>query len=224
MSLQKVPMHMQKILGFIFFIAAIILYNRLSKNSEVTIFKAAGLSTYQFVAPVAIFAFALGVFYITAINPLIATMVNNYMRLEAVHLRGNPSLLSVSKTVLWIKQTSDNKEENIIHALRIGGENKKLHEATFYFIGSNGFYKRIDADIAEFKNNAWYLQNARLTTKRTLNERLPQNYRLSTNLTFAQIQESMTAPESLSFWSLQSYITLAENSGLSIMKHKLHFY
>ncbi len=224
MSLQKNPMHLQKVFGFLILIASMLTYIRLSKSSELVILKASGLSVYQYLISVVLCTLVVGVAYVSAVNPATSILTAKYMKNEASYLKGNPSLLAVSKTGLWVKQSNDNGEESIIHALRIGKEQRQLHEVTFYFLDSNkNFIKRLDADIAKFSDGIWQVYNARQTSEDFLNEDVGY-VEIRTNITFEQIQESLISPESLSFWKLPNFISIAENSGLSAAKHKLYFY
>jgi lipopolysaccharide export system permease protein len=224
MSAQKNPMHVQKIFGFLVLLASMLTYMRMSKSNELTIFKAAGLSVYQYLIPVIICGFILGTIYALAINPLTSGLVSNYLRNEANYLKGNPSLLAISKTGLWIKQVDAGGVESIIHAFRIGKNHKRLHEVTFYFLDKDkSFVKRIDADTADFEGNAWKISKAQQTSENKLNDPVIDII-IPTNITFEQIQESLVPPESLSFWKLPTFISIAENSGLSVTKHKLYFY
>lgn len=224
MSAQKNPMHVQKVLGFLILLASMLTYMKLAKNSEITIFKTIGLSVYQYLVPTIICGLVLGVIYAGAINPLTSVLVSKYLKNEANHLKGNPSLLAISKTGLWVKQIDDNGVESIIHALRIGQSNRRLHEVTFYFLGEDkSFIKRVDADIAEFETGKWRLTDARSTSENAINVAVG-DMEIPTNITFEQIQESLVPPESLSFWKLPTFISIAENSGLSVAKHKLYFY
>ncbi len=224
MSAQKNPMHLQKVLGFLVLLASMLTYMRMSKNNEITIFKSIGLSVYQYLIPIISCALVLGILYALVLNPLTSGLISKYLKNEASHLKGSPSLLAISKTGLWIKQIDNNGVESIIHALRIGQNNKRLHEVTFYFIDENkSFVKRIDAEAAEFEVGEWKLINAQQTSENSLNE-IVKDVIIPTNITFEQIQESLVPPESLSFWKLPTFIAIAENSGLSVTKHKLYFY
>ncbi len=224
MAAQKNPVHVQKIFGFLMLLASILTYMRFTKNNELVIFKGSGLSVYQYLIPVVVCGFIIGIIYAGIANPLTSMMVSKYLKNEAMHLKGNPSLLAISKTGLWVKQIDNSEVESIIHALRVGQSNKSLYEVTFYFLDNNkNFIKRIDASVAQFRVGKWILQDARVTSENTINESLG-SIEVPTNITFEQIQESLVPPESLSFWKLPTFIAIAENSGLSVAKHKLYFY
>lgn len=224
MSLYRNFLHIQRAIGFITLIAAILLYVKLSRNSELTIMRSVGMSVWQFSLPALIIAFMFGIFYITALNPLASYFINQYEKLEAQHIKNSPSLLTFLKTGLWIKQSNKHGESNIMHALRISQENSELFEITIYFLDDNSrFTKRIDAEYAKLHDGKWELKNA-LETSFNHHYLKHDNIELSTNITFQQIQESMIRPETLSFWKLPVFIALAEDSGFSVIRHKLYFF
>lgn len=227
LAAQKNPMHIQKVFGFIILIAAMLTYMQLSKNSELIIFKAAGLSTYQFVAPLVVTAVIIGIIHLSIINPLTTVLTVRYLKNESIYLKGNPNTLALSKTGLWIKQVSNQRHDasqNLIHAMRIEPNKKLLHEVTFYFFDRDkGFIERIDADSAEFAQGHWLLKNSRHTQEGQVNK-VVDNIKIPTQLTFLQIQKSLVLPEGLSVWKLPDFINLAESSGLPTSKYKLYFY
>ena len=49
-------------------------------------------------------------------------------------------------------------------------------------------------------------------------------YTIPTNLTLAQIQDSFSSPDTMSFWELQDFIAVLEQSGFSALRHKLYFH
>lgn len=222
MAFLKNPLHLQKIIGFITILASLISFSRLSRANEYLILKACGLSVWRVLLPILCAAMVFGVVFTTMFNPFIAYFTSSYQKMEAAHLKGHASLLSVDKTGLWIRQIDGSGDESIIHALRISPEERTLHDVTIYYLDENGrFSKRYDATKAVLNDSHWDLDEVR-STNRTGTVSLHPQMRLETNLTFSQIQESMAFPESISFWKLNSFISMAEESGFSVLKHKYH--
>lgn len=224
MAVMKNPLHLQKIMGFITILASLISFSRLNRANEYLIFKACGLSIWRVLLPILCSAMLFGVIFTTVLNPFIAYFASSYQKMEASHLKGHANLLSVDKTGLWIRQVSKNGDESIIHALRISPQESTLHDVTFYYLDENGsFYKRYDTEKAILDDHYWSLSNVR-TTSSTGVVSQHSKIELETNLTFAQIKESMAFPESISFWKLNSFISMAEESGFSVAKHKYHLF
>jgi len=224
MSIYKVPTHVQKVFGFLILIAAVVTYSKLNKNSELVIMKASGISIWQIAFPSIVGAFLIGIFFTAALNPIASSLTKKYLKMDAVHLKGNASLLSISKTGLWIKQQNPDGTESIIHALRIIPSSHELMDVTFYFRNPSGaFSSRVDAASAKLLHGEWLLNNVNENSEARLNFRSDE-LKVPTELTFEQIQENMLTPETVSFWKLKSFISVAENSGLSVIKHRLYLY
>lgn len=224
MSVYKVPIHVQKIFGFLILISSVITYSKLNKGSELIVMKASGISIWQVAFPSIVAAFFVGCFFTAVLNPIASSWIKKYEKMEASYLKGHASLLSISKTGLWIKQQNEDNTETIIHALRIVSSSHELMDVTFYFRDENGaFLSRLDAESAKLSDGEWILKNVIESSEESLNVSYAER-NVPTDLTFTQIQENMVMPETISFWKLSSFISVAENSGLSVIKHKLYLY
>ena len=82
MGLLKLPNMLITILPFGVLIGAIIVFWRLTKSHELVIIRAAGQSVWQFITPLLIISFLIGVFSVTVFNPFAATMYAKYQRLD----------------------------------------------------------------------------------------------------------------------------------------------
>ncbi len=67
------------------------------------------------------------------------------------------------------------------------------------------------------------MTNAALSTVQGLPTLLPE-FRMPTQLTLDQIQDSFSAPATFSFWQLPGFISVLEKAGFSALKHRLHFH
>jgi lipopolysaccharide export system permease protein len=132
-------------------------------------------------------------------------------------------LLQVSTNGLWLRQ-GDEKGQSVIHALRVADSGLKLEDVIlFIYEGQDLFRGRIDAHTAALKAGYWHLERAWVTGPgrpavfySTLD--------LKTALTPHQIQESFATPDTISFWDLPRFISLAEAAGFSATKHRLHYH
>jgi lipopolysaccharide export system permease protein len=216
--------HVQRIMPFVALIASVILYSRMTKSNELIVARSIGLSSWQFLAPSLIAILLFGLINITILNPITVYMLSKYEKLEATHLKGQASLLALSPTGLWIKQFDVNDQQSILHALRVIQEDQEIYDITFYMIDNFGkFQRRIDAENAKLKDGYWEVYNAVVTSEKH-NIVKHDEMKVLTNLSFKQIQESVIPPETISFWKLPSFIEIAEQSGLSAVKHRLYFY
>ena len=102
MVVLKLPYTLQEILPFAILLGGIMALTKLTRSSELVVARAAGISALQFLTPVLLAAFLIGVFVTTIFNPLSATMLSKFEQIEAKYFRGSTSMLSVSSSGLWL--------------------------------------------------------------------------------------------------------------------------
>lgn len=223
MALLKLPDLGQKLLPFAVLLGGILSFTRLSRSHELVAARAAGVSVWEFLAPPLIVAAGLGVLTMIAYNPFSSSMLSQYERLEAKHVRGQASQLAVSKTGLWLRQ-GDGARQSVVHALRGYDQGVRLEDAIFIlFRAQDEFVGRIEARTASLEPGKWSLSEAWVSGPDGAPEH-HANYELPTTLTPAQIKESFASPDTVSFWELPRFITNAEDAGFSAVRHRLYWY
>jgi lipopolysaccharide export system permease protein len=220
--LLRVPEHIQDLVPFIVLVGSILSLSKLSRSSEFVSARAAGVSVWQFMLPSVVAALFIGISTVTVLNPLSATMLTRFEKLEGRYFHGSTSMLSVSSSGLWLRQETD-KGKKIIHALRVSSQAVELFDVTLYiFDDDNSFSRRIDAASARLEEGYWHIRNAVLTTPGEP-ARAEADYRLETNLSVEEIQESFAPPGTISFWELPGFINTLKEAGFSALQHRLHF-
>jgi lipopolysaccharide export system permease protein len=222
MVILRIPGRIQDVLPFVVLVGGILSLSKLSKTSEFVVSRAAGISVWQFMIPVVLTALAIGTIVVTVLNPLSATMLTRFEKLEAKYFRGSTSMLSLSSTGLWLRQQNE-KGKKIIHALRLSNQGLELYDVTVYiFDENNSFSKRIDADHAALQGGYWYIKDAILTTPGQA-ARESADYKLETNLSEEEIKESFSPPRTISFWELPGFIATLKEAGFSAIRHVLYW-
>ncbi|MDP9195178.1 MAG: LPS export ABC transporter permease LptG [Pseudomonadota bacterium] len=223
MGLYKLPETGQIVLPFIVLFAAMFALWRLTRSHELVVARASGVSAWQFLLPMLAVALLMGLVTTTVINPAAATLVSRYEHMENRYLKGRVSSLNVSKYGLWLRQPYADG-----HAL-IHAENMDLHALTLnhvmvlFFRGEDTYAGRLDAPAATLQDGLWKLQDVLVNIPgRTPEHR--QAYSLPTVFTLDRIQESFAPPATLSFWELPRFIGIIENTGLSSLRHRMHFH
>ena len=223
MALLKLPFLAQKVLPFATLFGGLFVFLRLTRNQELIVARAAGVSVWQFLMPALFIAVLGGTFVVTAINPLTSATMSRYEQLEARYLRGRPNLLSVSPSGLWLRQ-ADANGQSVIHAASVSQKGTDLENVTiFLYQEGDRFERRIDARRARLADGFWLLADAMITGL----EGAPQfrtRYRVATPLTEARIQDSFASPETMSFWALPEFIKMMEAAGFTAVKHRLHWH
>ena len=117
MALLRTPFLAQEAVPFAVMFGGIFTFLRLTRNHELVVLRAAGVSVWQFLTPAIIAAVALGIINITVVNPLSAVLLSQFEELEGRYLTGRSSLLAVSAEGIWLRQNSDDGAgQTVIHA------------------------------------------------------------------------------------------------------------
>lgn len=224
MALLRIPFMAQKVLPFAMLFGGMLALTRLTRSHELVVARAAGVSVWQFLLPGLLLALVIGGFVVTAFNPLASAMTWRFEQLEAKHLRGRTSLLAVSSSGLWLREARRDGGQTVVHALRISQQDMMLHDVIlFLYEDTDKFVYRIDAETARLEDGYWDLRDALVSSPEQPGEFLSE-YRVATQLTLDQIQESFASPETMSFWDLPDFIETLEAAGFSALKHRLHWH
>lgn len=223
MAVLRVPFMAQKVLPFAALIGAILALTRLTRTQELVVTRAAGVSVWQFLLPALTVAFLLGVFVVTAFNPFASAMISRFEQMDARYLQGKSSFLADSESGIWLRQ-GDSQHPTVVHARRLIKETLTLRDVViFQFAENDRFVARVDASEAKLASGYWQLENALVTGPDRPAETFA-SYSVATDLTLEQIENSFAPPETLSFWSLPSFIQVLEESGFSAVRHRLHWH
>ena len=128
-----------------------------------------------------------------------------------------------TSSIRWLRQQSS-EDQSILRAERSADRGRQLSGVTaFVFTREEGtFQERIEAATATLRDGFWELRSARVLRPGMAPESHPV-YRLPTNLTAEQIAETVTSPETISFWELPGVIAQWEASGINTRKFELQY-
>jgi lipopolysaccharide export system permease protein len=224
-SFFRVPQIAERLMPFSVLIAAMACYLNLSRRLELVIARAAGMSAWQFVSPAVIVAFLLGILATTVYNPVSATLQERSKRYEAELFNKSDEGMLGGDTgggAFWLSQSTP-EGQAIINAQSSRAQGVQLSGLTVFTFDSTGaFQNRIEARDATLEPGVWVLHEARVFKVGTLPVNEPE-YRLKTSLTPEQVRESFATPETVPFWELPLYITIAEHAGLVAAGYRLQF-
>ena len=220
-SFYRVPQITERILPFCVLIGTMVCYLNLSRRLELVVARAAGVSAWQFIAPAVTVAFLIGIIATTAYNPLSAIMQEQSKRFEAM-LFGDKSGGPHGGGPFWTSQRSS-EGQAIINAKASRDQGVNLTGVTFFVFDNDGQFKqRIDARSATLGPGVWRLEDVRVNQPGTL----PAShavFQLKTSLTPEQARESFATPETVPFWELPAYITIADHAGLVAAGYRYQF-
>jgi lipopolysaccharide export system permease protein len=222
-SLFRVPQLLEKMMPFCILIGAMTCYLALSRRLELVVARAAGVSAWQFIAPALASAIILGLLATTAYNPMSANLRELSKRMEA-ELFGNAPGGGVQDAAgFWINQINSDGQA-IINAARSEQQGARLTGLTvFRFDNDDQFKERIEAQQATLEEGQWLFKSVR---RYTLNgPPVDQDtFTLATSLTAAQVRNSFSTPETVSFWQLPGYIRSSESSGFATAGYRLQYH
>ncbi|MGP0105240.1 LPS export ABC transporter permease LptG [Rhodoblastus sp.] len=219
LALLDTPVVTEQILPFVVLFGAMAAFIGLTRKLELVVARAAGVSVWQFLAPPALAALALGVFAIAVYNPLSATMKRQAEIMEARVLKNK---MLANDTSMWIRQTSP-VGQSILRASASADSGLRLFNVSaFVFDKAGVFLERADADEAEMTDGEWRLYHVVIAAPGVAPRRA-DIYHLATNLAPGQVVQSFVSPESASFWSLPRLVEDTEDAGLDAVGYRLRF-
>jgi lipopolysaccharide export system permease protein len=222
-SLFRVPQLLEKMMPFCILIGAMTCYLALSRRLELVVARAAGVSAWQFIAPALASALALGILATAAYNPMSANLRELSKRMEAELFGSAPGGGIQDASGFWINQAT-NDGQVIINAARSEQQGVRLTGLTlFRFDVDYQFKERIEAREATLEEGQWLFKSAR----RYSLDGPPvdqDSFTLATSLTPAQVRNSFSTPETVSFWQLPGYIRSSESSGYATAGYRLQYH
>ena len=225
MALLRTPFLAQEAIPFAVMFGGIFTFLKLTRNHELVVVRAAGVSVWQFLTPPLVAAIVLGVINVTVLNPLSAIMLSQFEELEGRYLTGRSSLLAVSSQGIWLRQNGPNgNSQTVIHAARVQPDELLLQDVIVFEFGRDDkFVSRVDAKSARLLDGKWDISEAWLTRPSRAGVFVAR-HELPTDLTADKIQESFASPETVAFWKLPRFIRVLEETGFSPVAHRLQFH
>jgi lipopolysaccharide export system permease protein len=221
-SLFRVPQLLEKMMPFCVLIGAMTCYLALSRRMELVVARAAGVSAWQFISPALASALVLGILATVAYNPMSATLRERSKQMEAELFGDAPGGGVQDASGFWINQ-SNSEGQAIINAARSEQQGIRLTGLTvFRFDPDLQFRDRIEAREATLEDGRWLFKSVRRYTLDA--PPVDQDTMiLATSLTPAQVRNSFSTPETVSFWQLPGYIRSSESSGFATAGYRLQY-
>jgi lipopolysaccharide export system permease protein len=222
MSLYKLMGLEQVIVPFGVLFAGMACFWWLAKRHELTAMRAAGFSAWQFVAPLALAAFVIGLVHIMILHPVSAGMVSKYEDLESEYFSQHKKLITISQHGLWLRE-ADSQGEVIIHADTVVLEDWSLKGLTVLFFDEQGTHtRRLDAESVALKPGRWVFKNG-VSRDPNMPDEPFETSTLATDLTLQDIQESFSDPDTISFWKLPDFIKTLRDTGLETTPMEVYY-
>ncbi len=218
----KVPQTVELVFHFTVLFSTMFAFWRLTRNQELVVARASGVSAWQFLSPVVLIAALIGVLKIMAVNPVSAAMYDRYQSLVDRHFSGQTNLLEISRGGLWLRQRDEHGLSVLFAEGTAPDEIILTGVAVFLFDHAEHYRGRIDAATAVLRDGHWEIRNAEVSLAGQP-ARSVAVYRLPTDFTPQTIDDSFAAPQTMSFWQLPEFIEALDDTGFSSLRHRLHY-
>lgn len=223
LTLLRSPILILQLLPFVFLFGVLSAFMSLNRRSELIAMRAAGVSAWRFILPAAAAAFLIGVFAVTALNPL-ATALN--ARFETAQAKLLAGYLQEKPEEVWLSQGAG-RTQAIIHARSRNEVGTRLNDVTVrtYTRDARGgltFDRRIDARRADLLQGEWRLTDARVAIGGAPALETP-SLSIPTTFDARSTLERFASPRTVPFWELRERIERTEAAGLSSLRYRLRY-
>lgn len=221
-SLLRVPSILQMAIPFVILFAAMATLTSLNRRYELVVTRAAGVSAWQFLAPLCAVAILVGAIGATGFNALAAFALDKAQSIEAM-FSGASSARSTTSTVPWLRQRTPDGV-TIIGAASTAERGRLLSDAIFIRIGLDGkIVDRVDARQALLEDGSWHLTEA--VTYKAGEAPVPApTMEIESTLDPLFIEEQFVIPELIPFHELPRKIAAARSFGLSADAFSMQFH
>ena len=155
-----------------------------------------------------------------------SAFLTKHDQLDSTYLKGESSLLAVSRTGLWLRQSNE-KNQSVIHApkIKLNGDAIDLTDVTiFMYEGADKYKRRLSAKSAGLEDGFWHLKDVWIHEKDKDKPIHKTEHWITTDITLNNIHDSFAPPETLSFWALPDFIQNLDNAGFSAIRHRLYWH
>lgn len=226
--LLNLPHANYEILPLVIILAAVAVFVRLARSSEMVVVRASGLSGFRGMGAPVMMAALIGIVSITVFNPLVAASSKRYHDLVAAYSGFGSNILALSSEGLWLRQGSADGQ-TVIHAASASADVSVLSNATFISFSPEGEpLRRITAERAALGVGEWQLTGVKLwTLSNGLNPEAEaqtmDDLSVPSALTREGIVDSFGKPEYIPIWDLPGFISQLEDAGFSARRYAVWY-
>lgn len=214
LALMRTPTVAEQVIPFATLFGAMVGFLNLSRRLELVIIRSAGVSVWQFILPALAAAAVVGFFAIFAFNPVSARLkaIADDITFKTIKMR------ETKGEEIWLRQKTE-AGSAVIRAYRASNTEPVFSNmAVFSFDPTGRFIERYHADKAELIDDHWQLENVRTISPGT-ETRVDKQKSLPTNLTRDQVRQSLSPPETISFYELPDWAERLTASGLDANRY-----
>ncbi len=226
LALLHTPGSIYNILPLLMILAAIALFLRLARSSELVAIRATGQSALRTLAAPVLAALAVGLVAVALFNPIVAATTKRYETLSGTG--GAAAEFSVGSDGLWLRQGGADGQW-VIRADASNPDGTELFDVSLRAFDTSGAPTiRIEAASAWLIKGVWTATDAKewrfvAGGNPEADARHYDSLVLATQLTADQIRNSVGAPATISIWDMPAFITALDRAGFSSRRHAVWF-
>lgn len=212
LSLLKMPFLMQSFIPFIVLFASMTSLILLNRAEELVIARSAGLSAWQFLAPLCALSFLIGVATVVVLSPATARINAQALEMERSILNGAPRVFSTQGTRWLTQRTGDGVM--VIGARGFANDEGQLDGVTVLRLDAdNRFVARLDADRGVLEAGELRLETVRQLDASGEREALPAMV-VPTQIRSENLARQFTNADAAHIFELPGLIETARTLGL----------
>jgi lipopolysaccharide export system permease protein len=220
-SALRIPLIAQTAIPFIILFSAIATLMALNRRYELVVARSAGVSAWQFLAPLCLASLIIGILAVTVFNPLGARALSWAQQLEASFAAETQS--NFDARIPWLRQRNPDGV-TIIGAKSTAQHGLQLNQATFLQIDLSGeIVDRIDARQATLGDQLWLIDDAVRRRRGEAPERF-DHLEVKTSLKPEFVEEKLARPETIPFFELPRKMRAAWSFGLNANGFAMQFH
>ncbi len=212
LSLLRVPSLILMVVPFVILFGSMTTLMSLNRRLELVVARSAGVSAWQFLAPLCAASFLVGAFAVLVVNPISAPRSgvprNCRRRFAGIKKADGPA-----SQIPWFQQRTGDGV-TVIGAAATARRGLLLARPVFLRISPEGSIKeRIDATQALLQNGSWNLTDATIIGPNRNRTKL-KHYEIESGLSPEMVEQRLANPESIPFYELGSKVRLARAMGM----------
>ena len=212
LSALKMPFLMQSLIPFIVLFASMTSLILLNRAEELVVARSTGLSAWQFLAPLCVVSFLIGIATVALLGPATARINSEALEMERSILNGTPRTFSAQGTRWLTQRTSDGVVA--IGARGFASDEGRLEDVTVLRLDAgNQFVARLDANSGVLRAGELRLNGVRQVDALGGRETLPEMV-IATVVRSDDIARQFVSADSAHIFELPSLIETARTLGL----------
>jgi len=223
MAFLNMPSVIEVVLPFGLLAGSMLCFNYWNRSNEFVVTRGFGHSIWVSLSPVLLSALAVGVVFVTIINPIGSVTSQHYENQMVSVFGGGQQNLTVNADGIWLKDTKADRRF-IIHGDSLDAETSSIMAPVIYSFSDNeGLEWRMRGDQMQLSATGWIIESAQQWNNDGTSHDLG-DIMLPTELTSLDLMRSSAPPHTIPIFSLPHFIGVLEDAGLPSVEHRIYLH